>query len=29
LRQVWATRLVLIVGSLLLLASLLFALAQT
>jgi hypothetical protein len=29
LRQAWATRLVLIVGSLLLLASLLFGLAQT
>jgi hypothetical protein len=29
MRQAWATRLVLIMGSLLLLASLLFALAQT
>jgi hypothetical protein len=29
MRQAWATRLVVIVGSLLLLASLLFALAQT
>jgi hypothetical protein len=29
MRQAWATRLVLIVGSLLLLAGLLFALAQT
>ncbi|GEM_PF-3948913 len=29
MRQAWATRLVIIVGSLLLLASLLFALAQT
>jgi hypothetical protein len=29
MRQAWATRLVLIVGSLLLLASLLFALART